>query len=99
MMFRTPIFALCAAAMTLAAEGVSITVNANVDSHIGSVALVAGSQSMTISRNGTATWSGWNVGIAYTPGFANVDTGYAPRWEVTKSGQVTLSGGVGNGIL
>ena len=58
MQCRVPIFALLAAAMTFAAAGVDITVNASVDSQIESVGLTAGNQSMNLSRNGSATWTG-----------------------------------------
>ena len=98
MMFRIPIFALCAAAMTFAAQGVSITVNATVDSRIDSVSVKAGSQTMTLAKNGSGTWTGWNVGTAYTPTFTGVATGYSGRWSVKTNGVVALSGGAGNNI-
>ena len=98
MLCRAPIFALLATAMTFAAEGVNITVNATNDSHVGTAKVTAGSQSMTLAKKGHATWTGWVAGTAYTPAFTDVDTGYTPRWSVTKSGQTTLSGGAGNSI-
>ena len=99
MMCRTSIFALLAAAMTFAAEGVNITVNASVDAHIGSVTVQAVNQTLgTVYRSKTATWSAWSVGTAYTPTFNNVDVGYTAHWTVTATGASTLSGNVGDTI-
>ena len=103
-MFRTSIFAFIAAAMTFAAEGVSITVNATVDSHIGSVTvkkkLPNVSQTLgTVGSGGSASWTAWEVGTAaYTAEVSSVSTGYTARWSVTKSGQTPLSGGTNDTI-
>ena len=99
MMFRSSIFAFMAAAMTFAAEGVNITVNASVDSSlVYSVTVRAGNQTMgTVSPSAPASWSAWGVGTAYTATFSVVP-GYEGRWTVTKSGQTTLSGGEGDPI-
>ena len=94
MMFRPSMFALMATAMTFAAEGVNITVNVAVDSRIDSVELKAGSQTLgPVAKNGSASWTAWGVGTAYTPTFTGVAPGYEGRWTVTMSGQATLSGG------
>ena len=99
MIFRSSILALMAAAMTFAVEGVNITVNATVDSRIGSVELKAGSQTLgPIAKNGSASWTAWGVGTAYTPTFSGVAPGYEGRWTVTMSEQATLSGGEENTI-
>ena len=98
MMFRTPIFALCAAAMTLAAEGANITITVSVDSHIESVTLRSGYQSDSVDRGESETWSAWSAGSAYTASASSVDTGYTARWKVTTNGVVALSGGVNNTI-
>ena len=99
MIFRSSILAFMAAAMTFAAEGVNITVNATVDSRIGSVELKAGSQTLgPIAKNGSASWTAWGVGTAYTPTFSDVAPGYEGRWTVTMSDQATLSGGEENTI-
>ncbi len=99
MIFRSSILALMAAAMTFAAEGVNITVNATVDSRIDSVELKAGSQTLgPVAKNGSASWIAWGVGTAYTPTFSGVAPGYEGRWTVTMSDQATLSGGEENTI-
>ena len=97
MMCRISIFALLAAAMTFAAEGDYIPVNASVDSHIDSVTVKAGSQTLTLGKNATISWQ-WVIGAAYSFTATGVATGYTARWQVTKSGQTTLSGGAGNSI-
>ena len=97
-MFRISIAALLATALLSTAEGVSIIVNATVDSHIGSVGVSAGSQSMSLSKGGSTRWIAWNVGTAYRAAASNVATGYTARWTVTKSGQATLSGAIGDAI-
>ena len=104
MLSRTSIFALLAAVMTFAAEGVNITVNARVDSHIGSVTLkamrsVGGTQTLgPINRDVGETLGWWEVGTAYTTTVSSVDVGYTAYWEVTKSGQTasSKSGVLGN---
>ena len=85
--------------MTFAAEGVNITVNATVDSRIDSVTLKAGNQTLgPVAKDGSASWTAWGVGTAYTPTFTGVASGYEGRWTVTMSGQTTLSGGEGDTI-
>ncbi len=96
MMCRTSIFALLAAGMTFAAGG--ITVNGSVDSHIELVTLQGGNQSDSVNRNGSKSWSGWSVGVAYTVSASNVDTGYTAKWKVTTNNVVALSGGMNNTI-
>ena len=98
MMCRTSIFALLAAVMTFAAEGVNISVNASVDSHIDSVTVRAGSQTMTLDKNGNTTWGGWVAGTAYSITATGVATGYTAMWKVTTNGVVALSGGTNNTI-
>ena len=98
-MRMTSIFALLAAATTFADGGISITVNATVDSHIESVTVHSGSQTLgTIPKNGSVTWTAWNVDTAYTPTFAGVSDGYTAHWRVTASGVSELSGGVEDAI-
>ena len=98
MMCRTSIFALLAAVMTFAAEGVNISVNASVDSHIDSVTVRAGSQTMTLDKNGNTSWGGWVAGTAYSITATGVATGYTAMWKVTTNGVVALSGGTNNTI-
>ena len=97
MMRRASIFALLAAAMTFAAEGVNnITVNASVDSNIDSVEVKAGSQKLTLDKNSTASWTGWGVGTAYSVTATGVATGYTAKWKVTTNNVVALSGDMNN---
>lgn len=104
MLCRAPILTLLAAAITFAAEGVNVTVNARVDSRINSVTLKAKlslGESQTlgpVNANGTAKWNKWEVGTAYTAIVTSVSTGYTPRWSVTKSGMSELSGGTNQTI-
>ena len=99
MMFRSSIFALIATAMTFAAEGVNITVNASVGSTlVYSVTVRAGNQTMgTVSPSAPASWIAWGIDTAYSATF-RVAPGYEGRWTVTRSGQATLSGGEGDPI-
>ena len=99
MMCRTSIFALLAAAVTFAAEGVdNITVNASVDSRIDSVTVRFGTQSMDLDKGGSATWAAWGVGNAYSVTATGVATGYTAKWKVTTNGVVALSGNL-NGTV
>ncbi len=98
MMCRTPIFALLAATMTFAAEGLNVIVNASVDSHIDSVTVSAGNQTMSLSKNGSASWQGWVVGTAYSVTATGVATGYTAKWKVSTNNVVVLSGGM-NGTI
>ena len=98
-MIRTSIFAMLAAAMTFAAEGVNITVNARVDSHIASVSVKSGNKTLgPVSGNGSVTWSGWEVDTVYTPTFTGIATGYEGRWSVSTNDVVALSGGTNKTI-
>lgn len=99
-MIRTSIFAMLAAAMTFAAEGVNITVNARVDSYIDSVSVKAGSQTMTLKKNGSASWTGWVVGSAYSVTATGVAAGYTAKWEVLTNNNnvVALWGGTNDTI-
>ena len=99
MMCRTSIFALLAAAMTFAAEGVGVTVNASVDSRIDSVTVSFGSQSMGLSKDGgEASWTSWEVGNAYSVAVTGVATGYTAKWKVSTNNVEALSGGTNNTI-
>lgn len=89
---------LFVAVMPFAADAVSIAVNATVDSHIASVTVKAGSQTMTIAAGGSATWTGWTVDADYTLTFTGVADGYTGKWKVTADGVSELSGGANEAI-
>ena len=101
---RTSIIALLAAAMTFAVEGANtITVNASVDSHIGSVTVKAkvtsGTQTLGTVRSGErASWDAWGIGTAYTAEVENVSIGYTAKWKVSTNDVVAMTGGTNNTI-
>ena len=99
MLCRAPIFILLTAAMTFAAGGVNITVNASVDSHIKSVTVKSGSQSLTLNKDQSLPWQGWVADSAYSVTATDVDTGYTPRWRVSTNNVEALSGGTNNTII